>query len=119
MNGTCLIEDDMAYYLGYWKQRNNSVAFIVRKIRTRAVFGYTATNDQIILIRLHGQPFNMLIIEVCLPKTDAEQEEVNKFYGQIVIWIFNSTCKQNVVLMYTGLRKLENLRKKIELDSIA
>lgn len=35
--------------------------------------GYSAINEWVILIRLHGQLFNMTVIQVCAPITDAKE----------------------------------------------
>lgn len=57
----------------------------------RLLLDCSAVNDQIIWIRLHGYPFNMMMIHVYVPMNDAT-EDVDQFYDHIQFEI-NRTCK--------------------------
>ena len=58
------------------------VAIIVnkrfQKIRN-AVLGYNHKNDRMISVHLQGKPFNITVIQVYAPDTNAEQTEVEQF----------------------------------------
>ena len=68
------------YYAGNEKHKRNGVAFIIKKKLERTIMKYNAVNEHLISIRLRGTPVNTTIIQVYAPTTDAEQEEVDKFY---------------------------------------
>ena len=45
-----------------------------------AVLGCSLSNDRMISIRLQGKPFNIIIIQVYAPNSNAEEAEVEWFY---------------------------------------
>lgn len=64
-------------------------------------------------MKLYRQPFNVTIIQFYAATTDAEEREVDKFYGHVQTEI-GRTCKQNMCLwLETGMPVLEILRKKM------
>ena len=40
-------------------------------------------NDRMILVRLQGKPFNITVIQVYAPTSNAEEAEVEQFYGDL------------------------------------
>ena len=67
------------YYCGQEPLRRNGIAFIINKTVWNAVFGYHLKNDRMILIHFQGKPFNITVIQVCTPTTDAKEAEVDQF----------------------------------------
>ena len=47
--------------------------------KRNAIFGYSLKNDRMILVHFPGKPFNITIIQVCAPTTDAKEAEVKWF----------------------------------------
>ena len=45
----------------------------------KAVLGYSLKNDRMISVQIQGRPFNITVIQVYGPTTDAEEAEVNQF----------------------------------------
>ena len=39
--------------------------------------------DGMISVRFQGKPFNMIVIQVCAPITDAAEAEIDQFYEDL------------------------------------
>ena len=48
-----------------------------------AVLGSNLKNDKIISVHFWGRPFNITVIQVYAPTTDAEETEVDWFYENL------------------------------------
>ena len=71
------------HYIYYWRQesfRRNGVAIMVNKRVQNAVLGCSFKNDRMISVRLQGKPFNITVIQVYAPTSNAEEAEVEWFY---------------------------------------
>uniref|UniRef100_A0A8D2LL16 Endonuclease/exonuclease/phosphatase domain-containing protein n=1 Tax=Varanus komodoensis TaxID=61221 RepID=A0A8D2LL16_VARKO len=73
-------DDHQVYYCGQESLRRSGVAFIVNKRVGKAVLGYNLQNDRTISVRIQGKPFNITIVQVYAPTTDAEEAEADRFY---------------------------------------
>ena len=60
--------------------RRNGVAIIVNKRVRNAVLGCNLKHDQMISVRFQGKPFNITVIQVHAPTSNAEEAEVERFY---------------------------------------
>ena len=60
--------------------RRNGVAIIVNKRVRNAVLGCNLKHDQVISVRFQGKPFNITVIQVHAPTSNAEEAEVERFY---------------------------------------
>ena len=56
---------------------------IVKKIVRNAVLGCNLINDRIISVCFQGKPFNITVIQVYAPTTNAEEAEVEWFYDDL------------------------------------
>ena len=56
--------------------RRNGVAIIVNKKVQNAVLGCNLKNDRMISVRFQGEPFNITVIQVYAPTSNAEEVEV-------------------------------------------
>ena len=72
-------DDHYIYYCGQESHRRNEVALIVNKRVLNVVLGCNLKNDRMISIRFPGKPFNMTVIQVYAPTTNAEEAEVEWF----------------------------------------
>ena len=63
--------------------RRNEVAIIVSKRVQNAVLGCNLKNDRMISVRLQGKPFNITVIQVHAPTSNAEEAEVEWFYEDL------------------------------------
>ena len=59
------------------------VALILNKRAQNAVLGCSLKNNRMILVCFQGKPFNITVIQVYAPTTDAEEAEVEKFYEDL------------------------------------
>ena len=69
-------DDHYIYYCGQESLRRNGVVIIVNKRVWNAVFGYNLKNNRMNSIRFWSKPFNITIIQLCVPTTNAEEAEV-------------------------------------------
>ena len=73
-------DDHYIYYCGQEYLRRNGVAIMVNKRLQNAVLGCNLKNDRMISVRLQGKPFNITVIQVYAPTSNAEEAEVEWFY---------------------------------------
>ena len=73
--------DHYMYYCGQESLRRNGIAIMVNKRVRNAVLGCNPKNDRMISVRFQGKPFNITVIQVYAPTSNAEEGEVERFYG--------------------------------------
>ena len=76
-------DDRYIYYCGQEALRRNGVAIMVNKRVQNAVLGCNRKNDWMISVRLQGKPFNITVIQVYAPTSNAEEAEVQWFYEDL------------------------------------
>ena len=59
------------------------MASIVNKRVQNAVFGSKLKNDRMISVCFQGKPFNITVIQVYVPTTNAEAAQVEWFYDDL------------------------------------
>ena len=67
-------------YCGQESLRRNGVAIMVNKRVRNAVLGCNLKIDRMISVRFQGKPFNITVIQVYVPTSNAEEAEVEWFY---------------------------------------
>ena len=70
------------YYCGQESLRIG-VAIMVNKRVQNAVLGCNLKKDRMISVRLQGKPFNITVIQVYAPTSNAEEAEVERFYEDL------------------------------------
>ena len=70
--------DHYIYYCGHESLRRNGVAIIVNKRVRNAVLGRNLKNDRMISVHFQGKPFNITVIQVYAPTSNAEEAEVEQ-----------------------------------------
>ena len=73
-------DDHYIYYCGQESLRRNGVAIMANKRVRNAVFGCNLKNNRMISVRFQGKPFNITVIQVYAPTSNAEEAEVERFY---------------------------------------
>ena len=68
-------DDHYIYYYGQESHRRNGVAIIVNERVRNAVLGCNLKNDRMISVRFQGKPFNITVIQVYAPTSNAEKAE--------------------------------------------
>ena len=76
-------DDHYIYYCGQGSIRKNGVAIIVNKTVRNAVLGCNLKNDRMISVRFQGKPFNITVIQLYAPTSNAEEAEVEQFYEDL------------------------------------
>ena len=76
-------DDHYIYYCVQESLRRNGVAIIVNKRVWNAVLGCNLKNDRMICVRFQGKPFNITVIQVYAPTTNAEEAGVERFYEDL------------------------------------
>ena len=68
------------HYCGQKSLRRNSVAIMVNKRVQNAVLGRNIKNNRMISVHFQGKPFNITVIQVYAPTSNAKEAEVEQFY---------------------------------------
>ena len=76
-------DDHHIYYCGQESLRRNGVAIMVKKRVRNAVLGCSLKDDRMISVRLQGKPFNITVIQVYAPTSNAEEAEFEWFYEDL------------------------------------
>ena len=75
--------DHYIYYCGQESHGRNGVALIVNKRVQNAVLGCDLKNNRMISVHFQGKPFNITVIQVYAPTTNAEEAEAEWFYEDL------------------------------------
>ena len=75
--------DHYFYYRGQESLRRNGVAIIVNKRVRKAIRGCNLKNNRMISVHFQGKPFNIMVIQVYAPTSDAEEAEAKQFYEDL------------------------------------
>ena len=94
------MDDHDICYCGQESLRRNGVAIIVNKRVRNAVLGCNLRNDRMISVHFQGKPFNITVIQVYAPTSNAEEAEVERFYKDLQD-LLEITSKKDV-LFITG-----------------
>ena len=81
--GTFNSDNHYIYYCGQESLRRNGVAIIVNQRVQNAVLGYSLKNDRMISVHFQGKPFNITVIQVYAPTTNAKESEVDWLYEDL------------------------------------
>ena len=76
-------DDHYIYYCGQQSLRRNGVSIMVNKRVRNEVLGCNLKNDRMISVHFQGKPFNITIIQVYVPTSNAEEAEVEWFYEDL------------------------------------
>ena len=94
--------DHYIYYCGQDSLRRNGVAIMVNKRVRNAVLGRNLKNDRMISLHLQGKPFNITVIQVYAPTSNAEEAEVEWLYEDLQD-LSELTPKKRCPFHYRGL----------------
>jgi len=74
------------------------LALIVTRRVQNAVLGCNLKNDRTISVCFQGKPFNITVIQVYAPTSNAEEAEVEQFYEDLQD-LLELTCKTDVLFI--------------------
>ena len=76
-------DDHYTYYCGQDSLRRNGLDIMVYNRVRNTVLGCNLKNNRMISVRLQGKPFNITVIQVYAPTSNAEETEVERFYEDL------------------------------------
>ena len=76
-------DDQYIHYCGQESLRRNGVVLKVSERLQNAVLGCNLKNNRMILVHFQGKPFNITVIQVYAPTTDAKEAEADHCYEDI------------------------------------
>ena len=91
-------DDHYIYYYGQESLRRNGATIMVNKRVWNAVLGCNLKNDRMISVHFQGKPFNIMVIQVYAPTSNAEQAEVEQFYENLQD-LLELTSKKDVLFI--------------------
>ena len=91
-------DDDYIYYCDQESLRRSGVALIVTRRVQNAVLGCNLKNDRMISVCFQGKLFNITVIQVYAPTSNAEEAEVEQFYEDLQD-LLELTCKKDVLFI--------------------
>ena len=106
-------DDHCIYYCEQESLRRNGVAIIVNKRVQNAVLGCSLKNDRMILVHFKGKPFNITVIQVYAPTSNAEEAEVEWFYEDLQD-LLELTPKKDVLFIIGDWNAKVEVKKHLE-----
>ena len=94
-------DDHYIYYCGQESFRRNRVAIIVNKRVWNAGLECNLKNDRMISVPFQGKPFNITVIQVYAPTSNAEEAEVEWFHEDLQD-LLELTPKKDVIFIIGG-----------------
>ena len=76
-------DDHYIYYCAQESLKRKEVAITVNKRVRSAVLGCNLKNDRMISVCFQGKPFNITVIQVYAPTSNAEKAEVEQLYEDL------------------------------------
>ena len=92
------VDDHYIYQCGQESLRRNGVAIIVNKRVQNAVLECNLKNDRVNSVHFQGKPFNITVIQVYAPTSNAEEAEVEQFHEDLQD-LLELTPKKNVLFL--------------------
>ena len=69
------------YYGG--QEHKRGVGIMMKNGIAKAMIGYWAISNRVIMMKLQGKPFNISLIQVYAPTQDYSDEDIEQFYEEI------------------------------------
>ena len=76
-------DDQYIFSCGQESLAIDGAALIVNRRVWNAVLGCNRKNNRMISIHLQGKSFNIIVIQICAPSTDAYEAEVDWFFEDL------------------------------------
>ena len=92
----CNSDDHYIYYCGQESLRRNGVAIMVNKRVQNTVLGCNLKNNKMISVRFQGKPFNITVIQVYAPTSNAGEAE--QFYEDLQ-HLLEQTPKKDILFI--------------------
>ncbi|XP_068084647.1 craniofacial development protein 2-like, partial [Anabrus simplex] len=96
--GEFATDEYMVYYSEHENQRKNGVALIVSNRVRNTIMECNFKTDRMMSVRFQGQPFNITVIQIYAPTTEAGEEDIDQFYEDLRE-LLQLTPKKDVVFI--------------------
>ena len=90
--------DHYIYYCGQESLRRNGVVLIANERVWNTVLGRHLKNGRMISVHFQGKPFNIIVIQVYAPTSNAEESENEQFYEDLQ-YLLEPTPKKEVLFI--------------------
>ena len=106
----------LSLYLQLWTGtlRRNVVAIMVNKRVQNAVLGCNLKNERMISLRFQGKPFNITVIQIYAPTSNAEEAEVEWFYEEDLQDLLELTPKRDGLFITGEWNAKVGVKKHLE-----
>ena len=91
-------DDHFIYYCGQESLRRNGVPIMANKESEIQYLDAISKNDRMISVHFQGKPFNITVIQVYAPNSNAEEAEVERFYEDLQD-LLELTLKKDVLFI--------------------
>ena len=81
--GLYTVKDGTSIYSGHKKEHKHGVGLLLIKALSQSVMEYHAMSNRILLVKIHGQPFDLSIIQVYAPTSASTEEEIEDLYSDL------------------------------------
>ncbi|GFO15732.1 craniofacial development protein 2-like protein, partial [Plakobranchus ocellatus] len=81
-------------------ESEKGVGIIVDQMVTKAIKGYWALSDRVLLVKIAGKPVDLNIIQVYAPTANSNDEDLDKFYNEMDT--AKTQCKSQDPLIIMG-----------------
>ena len=106
-------EDHYIYYCWQEYLRRNGVVIIVNRRVQNAVLACSLTNNRMISVHFQGKPFNITVIQVYAPTSNAEEAEVEWFYEDLQD-LLELTPKKDILFLTRDWNAKVRVKKYLE-----
>ena len=81
------------------QEHKHGVGIVMKNGIAKAMIGYWAISNRVIMKKLHGKSFNISIIQVYVPTQDYSKEGIGKFYVEIKQAIKHTNSNEVLLVM--------------------
>ena len=99
------LDDNCIYYCGQESLRRNGVIIMVNKRVQYVAHGCNLKNDRRISVCFQGRPFNITVIQIYAPTSNAEEAEVEWYYEYVQDLLEITPPKDVLFITGTGMQK--------------
>ena len=97
---TTVISEVLTFIYAGRDCHSRGVGLVLSKEVARALIGYWAISDRILVAKIQGRPFNICIIQLYAPTTECSEQDVEVFYEQL--HQAKKQCKSQEILIVMG-----------------
>ena len=92
-------DDHCIYYYGQESLSRNGIALIVNERVRYVILGCNLRNIKMISVHFQGKPFDITVIQLYAPTTNAEEAEVEWFYEDVQDLLELTPTKDNLFII--------------------